>query len=171
MAVGVGAGHIAPAGGGFEPQRVFNWTLLIPGLDDSELIRLSAERVQLPKISTAVMHVRYMNEDVKVSGGASVEANSITCRDWVDRKTLATLNKWMEQVHNPADGKIGYASDYKRQITIQLVDSKGEIKRSVTGKGVWPSSLSFSDLEMGTDQGQVKISMTLQVDRYTMNLD
>jgi len=171
VAVNVGAGHIAPAGGGFEPQRVFNWVLLIPGLDDTELIRLSAERVQLPKLSTAVQHIRYMNEDVKVSGGASVEANSITCRDFVDRKVLATLEKWLKQVHDSDTGKIGYASSYKRNITIQLIDSMGEVKRSVTGKGVWPSSMSFSDLDYNTDTGQVKINLTLQVDRYTFNLD
>ena len=82
--------------------------LILPGVDDPELIRLSVEKVQLPRLSTAVMHLRYMNEDVKVSGGASVDSNSIVCRDFVDRQTLKVLNKWMEQVHDPATGKKYY---------------------------------------------------------------
>lgn len=164
------ASHLAPAGGGFEPQRVFNWVLVLPGIDDPELIRLSVEKVQMPKLSTAVMHLRYMNEDVKVSGGASVDSNNIVCRDFVDRKVLATLNKWVEQVHDPATGNIGYASDYKKQATIQLLDPKGEVQRSVTAKGVWPSSLSFSDLDYNTDNGEVKITLVLQVDKYAMAL-
>ena len=170
MAYEMSASHLAPAGGGFEPQRVFNWVLILPGVDDPELIRLSVEKVQLPRLSTAVMHLRYMNEDVKVSGGASVDSNSIVCRDFVDRQTLKVLNKWMEQVHDPATGKIGYASDYKKQATIQLVDPKGEIKRQVVAKGVWPSSISFNDLDYNIDSGEVKVTLTLQVDKYRMEL-
>ena len=164
------AGHLASAGGGFEPQRVFNWVLILPGVGDPELIKLSVEKVQLPRLSTAVMHMRYMNEDVKVSGGASVDSNSIVCRDFVDRAVLKQLNDWMAQVHDPVTGKIGYASEYKKQATIQLIDPKGEVKRSVTAKGVWPSSISFSDLDYNTDTGEVKVTLTLQVDKYTMNL-
>lgn len=170
MAYSPSASHLAPAGGGFEPQRVFNWVLLLSGIDDVELIRLSVEKVQMPALNTAVMHLRYMNEDVKVSGGAHVGANSIVVRDFVDKPTLRVLNKWMEKVHDPATGKIGYASDYKKQGTIQLVDPKGEIKRAVVAKGVWPSSMTFSDLTYETDQGEVKISLTLQVDRWEMQL-
>lgn len=170
MTYDMSAGHLAPAGGGFEPQRVFNWVLVLPGVNDPELIRLSVEKVQMPKLSTAVMQLRYMNENVKVSGGASVDANNIVCRDFVDRKVLATLNQWVEQVHNPATGSIGYASDYKKQATIQLLDPKGEVMRSVTAKGVWPSSLSFSDLDYNADTGEVKITLVLQVDKYAMSL-
>lgn len=166
MSYDMSAGHLAPAGGGFEPQRVFNWVLILPGIEDPELIRLSIERVQMPKLSTAVMHLRYMNEDVKVSGGASVDANTIVCRDFVDRRVLATLNTWMAQVHDPETGKIGYASEYKKQGTIQLLDPHGDVMRSVTAAGVWPSSMSFSDLDYTTDNGEVKITLVLQVDKY-----
>ena len=170
MAYDMSAGHLAPAGGGFEPQRVFNWVLVLPGVVDPELIRLSIEKAQMPKLSTAVMHLRYMNEDVKVSGGASVDGNSIVCRDFVDRKVLATLNAWMASVHDPETGNIGYASDYKKQGTIQLLDPKGEVQRSVTAKGMWPSSMSFSDLDYTADSGEVKITLVLQVDKYHMDL-
>lgn len=167
--INVSAGHLAPAGGGFEPQRSFNWTVIIPGIDDPELIRLSAERVGMPNISTGVMLLRYQNENVKVSGTAVVAANSIVCRDFVDRKTLATLNKWMEQVHDPATGAIGYASEYKKSATLQLIDVHGDVKRQVTAKGCWPSGLQFTELSYESDD-IVKITMTLQVDKYLMEL-
>jgi len=170
MAYNMTAGHLAPAGGGFEPQRVFNWVLILPGVDDPELIRLACERVQLPRLSTAVMHLRYMNEDVKVSGGASVDSNTIVVRDFVDRKVLATLNAWMEQVHDPATGNIGYASQYKKQATVQLLDPAGEVKRQATAKGIWPSSMNFTDLDYNADTGEVKITLVLQVDKWKMEL-
>ena len=170
MAYDMTAGHLAPAGGGYEPQRVFNWVLVLTGVSDPELIRLSIEKVQMPRLSTAVMHLRYMNEDVKVSGGASVDSNTIVCRDFVDRQTLAVLNAWMEQVHDPLTGKIGYASEYKKQGTIMLLDPHGEALRQVTAQGVWPSSISFSDLDYNVDTGEVKVTLTLQVDKYVMAL-
>ena len=66
-------------------------------------------------------------------------------------------------------GIIGYASDYKKNATVQLVDPKGEVKRSFTLEGVWPSQLSFTDLDYNSDSSEVKISMTLQVDVYKFN--
>jgi hypothetical protein len=162
------AGHLAPAGGGFEPQRVFNWVLVLPGVKDPELIRLACEKVQLPRLSTAVMMLRYMNENVKVSGGASVDSNTITVRDFVDRQVLATLNDWMEQVHDPISGDIGYASDYKLQGTIQLLDPKGNVMRQATALGMWPSSMSCSDLDYNADTGEVKVTLVLQVDKWKL---
>jgi len=170
MAVSMVASHLGSPAGGFEPQRAFNWVLVLPGTNDPELIRLSVERVGLPSIGTAVIHMRYMNEDIKVSGGASVDANSITVRDFVDRQTFATLNTWMEEVHNPASGSIGYAANYKKQGTVQLVDPSGEVKRQVIAKGIWPSKLSAVDLDYNADQALVKITMQLQVDKYEIQL-
>jgi len=166
MPVNMTAGHLGAPAGGFEPQRTFNWVLILPGTRDPELIRLSVESVALPSIGTAQIHLRYMNEDIKVSGGASVDANSITVRDFVDRQTFAVLNAWMNEVHDPATGNIGYASDYKKQGTLQLVDPKGEVKRQIIAKGVWPSKLTASNLDYNNDSGVVKISLQLSVDKY-----
>lgn len=168
MAVTMTASHLGSPAGGFEPQRSYNWVLVLPGTSDPDLIRLSVERVSLPSIGTAVIHMRYMNEDIKVSGGASVDANSITVRDFVDRQTYATLNAWMEQVHDPATGAIGFASDYKKQGTLQLVDPKGNVMRQIIVKGVWPNKISATDLDYNSDSGLVKINLQLSVDKYDL---
>lgn len=166
--VNMTAGHLGSPAGGFEPQRSFNWVLILPGVKDPELIRLSVERTGLPSIGTAVIHMRYMNEDIKVSGGASVDANSITVRDFVDRQTYATLYAWTAQVHDPQTGQIGYAADYKKQGTLQLVDPKGEVKRQIIVKGVWPSKITATDLDHNSDSGIVKINLQLSVDKYDL---
>lgn len=169
MAISVSSAHIAPSSGGFEPQRAFNWVLILSGVSDPELIRLTVEKVQMPRVSNSVIRLRYQNTDVKVAGGASVDANAITVRDFVDKPVLKVLTDWRKQVHDMQTGIIGYAQDYKKTATIQLIDPKGEVKRSVTVDGVWPSQLSFTDLDYNSDSSEVKISMTLQVDRYKFN--
>lgn len=170
MAEVMTAGHIAPAGGGFEPQRVFNWKLTLPGLTDPEVITLSIESIRMPQISTAVIKQRYLNEDVKVSGGASVGDNQIVVRDYVDRPVFKVLNEWMEQVHNPVTGAIGFASDYKKQGVIRLLDPKGNTVRTIIAKGMWPNSLTAAELNYATDTGDMKITLSLQVDKYEFNL-
>jgi hypothetical protein len=170
MAISMSSGHLAPSSGGFEPQRAFNWTLILPGVSDPELVRLAVEKIQMPRVSNSVIRLRYMNTDRKVAGGASVDANAITVRDFVDKPVLKVLSDWRKQVHDMGASEIiGYASDYKKNATVQLVDPKGEVKRSYTLMGVWPSQLSFTDLDYNSDSSEVKISMTLQVDTYKFN--
>lgn len=167
------AGHIAPGGGivTFEPQRTFNWILLLSGVgsfsggEAVDLLRLSVLSVQLPRISTNVLVMRYMNENVKVSGSAVVDANSITVRDFVDKNTFALLNRWMEEVHDPITGNIGYAANYKKQGSLLLVGPDGEREREIKLLGVWPNSLSASELSHESE-GDVKVQMSLQVDKY-----
>ena len=167
--INMSAGHLAPSSGGFEPQRAFNWTLILPGVSDPELVRLAVEKIQMPRVSNSVIRLRFQNQDRKVAGGASVDANAITVRDFVDKPVLKVLSDWRKQVHDMQAGIIGYASDYKKNATVQLVDPKGEVKRSFTLEGVWPSQLSFTDLDYNSDSSEVKISMTLQVDVYKFN--
>jgi len=169
MSISMSAGHLAPSSGGFEAQRSFNWTLILPGVSDPELVRLAVEKIQMPRVSNSVIRLRYQNQDRKLAGGASVDANAITVRDFVDKPVLKVLSDWRKQVHDMQTGIIGYASDYKKNATVQLLDPKGEVKRSFTLEGVWPSQLSFTDLDYNSDSSEVKISMTLQVDTYKFN--
>jgi hypothetical protein len=167
------ASHIAPGGGvvTFEPQRTFNWILLLSGAglfsggDAIDLLRLSVVNVQLPRISTQVLTLRYMNENVKASGSAIVDANSITVRDFVDKNTFAMLNRWMEEVHNPVTGNIGYAANYKKQGSLLLVGPDGEREREIILKGIWPNALQAAELSYESE-GTVNIQMSLQVDKY-----
>lgn len=167
MAIEVSAKHILSADGGFEVQRAFNWALILPGLGiGSEVIRLSVESVRGFNTSNAVIDVRYQNESRKAAGGVSVGTNAISIRDYVDQDVLGILYSWRKLVHNPETGIIGYASDYKRQAVLQLLDSKGEVKRSLVLMGCWPSDLTTQDLSYNSTTQQWHISMTLQVDTY-----
>lgn len=173
----LGAHHLAPGGGSvtFEPQRAFNWVLVLTGIgafsgqDDVDLVRLSVESVSFPEFSTAKIPLRYLNEDVKVSGGASVADNNITVRDFVDKNLFRVLNKWMEEVHDPVSGKIGYAANYKKTGSLYLVGPDGEREREVRMKGVWPTSLTASPLSYESVDQVVKIAMTLSVDKYDLS--
>lgn len=170
------ARHLAPQGGGFEPQRAFNWVLTLSALDSIpnapanavDMIRLAVEKVQFPRFGTQVITMRYLNENRKVAGGAIVQGNQIVVRDFVDQQVFNALNAWMEAVHSVGTGGIGYASSYKRTGSLQLLDTLGNTRGSIKCIGAWPSEFSADQLDYETDSGVVKVNLTLQVDKYNM---
>lgn len=174
MAVPVSAAHLAPAGASirFEPSRVYNYSLIIPGLggDGTELIRLSVESVSGFQTNNAVIDMRYQNESRKVAGGAIVGGVRIVVRDFVDIPTGRILRDWRNQVHNPETGEIGFAFEYKRNASLIMNDPKGGDVRQILLKGVWPSSFYTPDFTYNSTNGTVKIQMALEVDTYRLDL-
>lgn len=173
MPVNVSAGHLAPAGATtrFEPSRVYNYSLIIPGLGDgTELIRLSVESVSGFSTSNAVIDMRYQNESRKVAGGAIVGGISLVVRDFVDIPTGRILRDWRKQVHDPETGAIGFANEYKRNASLIMNDPKGGDVRQILLKGVWPSDLRMPNFTYTSQSETVKIQMSLQVDMYRLDL-
>ena len=174
MPVTVSARHLAPAGASsrFEPSRVYNYSLIIPGLGDgTDLIRLSVESVSGFNTSNAVIDMRYQNESRKVAGGAVVGGVRLVVRDFVDVPTGRILRDWRKQVHDPETGEIGYANEYKRNASLIMNDPKGrDIARQILLKGVWPSSFSTPEFTYNSTNATVKIQMALEVDTYKLDL-
>lgn len=174
--IDMSARHLAPQGGGYEPQRAFNWVLILSALDtipnapanSVDMVRLSVEKVQFPSFGTQVIQIRYMNENRKVAGGALVQGNQIVVRDFVDQQVFNALNAWMLAVHNVSTGAIGYASEYKRTASLQLTDPQGNIRGSIKCIGTWPSNFSAEQLDYESDSSLIKVNLTLQVDLYDM---
>lgn len=172
MTVNVSASQLAPAGASirFEPSRVYNFSLIIPGLGDgTDLVRLSVESVSGFNTNNEVINMRYQNESRKVAGGANVGNVTVTIRDFVDIPTAAILRDWRYQVHDPGTGNIGYAFEYKRNASLVMNDPKGNDTRQILLKGVWPSSFNTPDFTYTSTTGTVKISMVLVVDMYSLD--
>ncbi len=175
MPVTVSAGHLAPGGGTtrYEPSRSYNYALLIPMLPGDpvgELIRLSVESVSGFNTNNAVIDMRYQNESRKVAGSAHVGNISIVVRDFVDTQTAAVLAAWRRLVHDPDTGEIGFASEYKRQGSLLMLDPKGGDTRSISLVGIWPSSFNTPEFSYTSTTGTVKITMNIIVDTYSLNL-
>jgi hypothetical protein len=174
MAEQMSAAHLASQGH-FEPQRAFNWLLHIDDLNvnigkmqANKTIKLAVESISYPRFSTQVISQRYLNQARKVAGGATVDAMNVSIRDYVDQPTFQVLNGWMELVHDPVTGKIGTTDKYKKPGSLILMGPDGEERGRIHLHGVWPSQFSGTELSYGTDNADVKIAMTLQVDIFDM---
>jgi len=172
MSVHVWADHIAKEGGGFEPQRQHNWTLVVGNLPGMDLVQLSLASGFLPRGGNDEVEVPFGNERVYVAGKAIWEAGSVVCRDYVDRDVAATLWRWRTQVYNPQTGQIGLARDYKKQGEIWLFGpnsiegSAGYRTRVWVVRGMFPIAASWAaqGLDMASSQ-QVMIDITFRFDK------
>jgi hypothetical protein len=143
----------------------------VPGVDLTDIQRLvlSVKSVDFPRYGTAIITMKWLNENRKVAGAAQVQPITVTIRDFVDINTYGLIDTWMNKVHSATNGSIGFASRYKATGYLTLLTPEGEDRSSngdgIKCTGIWPSDFSASRLDYDSDTGLVEIALTLQVDK------
>lgn len=163
----VSAKHLAPGPGGkHEPQRLYDWQLqlTVPGAGD---IIWTVESAFLPTESNEVIELPYGNEVQFVAGKARVEPGNISIRDMCDVDMQKHVSEWRKKVHDFETGATGWATDYKTNGYLVLLDPTGSRKqRKWKITGLWPQSVNFS--EAGLEYGNndiVRIGVSIVFDR------
>ncbi len=164
------ANHLGGQAGGFEPQRVNNGELIITGLEGigggrDDALRLSVASFPLPKVSTGVIEVGYLNERRKFAGHTAYDDLSVTFKDHVDKDTAAILWKWRQIVHDPVTGKTGMAAAYKKLAYIRLYAPNGTIERQYRLEGCWLSAMDPGEIDYQGEDA-VNIQVTLTIDKF-----
>lgn len=160
------ADHIGAVGGGFELQRSNNALLYIVNLagNENDLITFSLASFPLPKLSSGIIEVPYLNEKRKFAGQITYDDISIVINDYVDKDTSKLLHQWRYLVQNPVTGKVGFKKAYAKEARMVMFGPDGTQEREYTLKGVWPSSLDAGEADFASEDG-VKINLTLSIDK------
>ncbi len=163
--------NIAAAGGGYEPQRVNNWTIQIDGSGipnwNDQVIELSLGTFDPPSDTIEPLEIPYANENRKVAGRVTRDNVTLMVRDYVEQQVYEMLKSWQELVFDPTTNRIGWARDYKKSATLNQFDPEGGVIRQLVAEGVWPSKVSMNTLDQaGNDQ--VQITVDLVVDFLTI---
>lgn len=158
------ATHLAPAGGGYEPQRRYNWFLYLNGVAGAEQIRLSCQKAFLPDEQNDEIQLSFGNEKVYVAGQTTYATGNIVVNDMVDKDIYGLLRQWRLQVYDPTTGNIGLAAQYKKTARIVLVAPDTTSPRQYQLTGLWPMKISPGDLDY-TSNSVIEISMTLRFDK------
>jgi hypothetical protein len=168
MANTLGTQYLLAQGSGanYELLRKQCWVVTIPGVVD---ITLLAQSVSIPEITTTQVRVHHFNEEVKGAGSPTCGNISIEVLDAIAPDVFTELDLWAQQVYNPVDGSMQYASTYKKQIVIQQMDQLGAIQRTWNAFGCFPLNHPTPDtLEYGSSE-VVKFKMMLSCDRVIPN--
>lgn len=160
------AEHIAPALGGFEPQRTFNWSLEI-ALDDAGdqiLIMQGLDSFKAPTVSNEEIELNYANESRYVPGKAKYEAIPLVLKDFVDQGVAQAVLKWSYLCYNPETGSIGLARNLKKTADLVLYAPDQSSARFWKLFGCWPQQVEWGELDMNNSEN-VKITVNLRYDR------
>lgn len=157
----LGAMHLSNSKS-FEIQRTNHFEVQIQGF--GEEITLLVESFPLPKISNSPIELSYGNSKVKVAGQASLEDGELVIKDAIGVDTEKKIYDWHRQVYNPETDRIGWAADYKRQVTVFQYAPDGTFIRTWKVLGAWPSNVNYGDM---TNEGGDKktVSVTLSFDK------
>lgn len=152
----------------YEVQRTNNFRIIFDGtIDPNAYIELACTSTGLPTISNEPIELAHGNSSVKVAGKASVDDISVTVKDFIESDIEKILWDWRLKVYNPETGKVGWASNYKKDATIVQYGPNGEHLRKWQLKGVWPQSLDLGELSY-EDSSAKAVTMNLSVDNAYM---
>jgi hypothetical protein len=160
------AQHLSPAGGFFEVQRQYNWSLEI-ALDDAGdqvLITQGLESFTGPDCDVGEIELNYGNETRYVAGRAKFQEAPLVVRDFVDIGVFNALMKWFRQVYNSETGAIGLARNYKKNADLVMVAPDQSVARAWKLIGVWPRRMHHGDFSM-ENVDKVRIECLLRYDR------
>lgn len=146
----------------YEVQRSNHFEVIIPGLGEDFTLLVS--RCNLPEVNITPTELPYGNTKVKVAGLVEYGEGSLEVRDSIVKDTELKISKWQDQIYNKETGKMGWASDYKRDCKVNQYAPDGTYVRSWVLEGAWPSTVTYG--EMDYTNGEAKpIAMTLQYDQ------
>jgi hypothetical protein len=142
----------------YEPLRKFRWILQIDGVDAYTL--KTAARPQLTFDETVI---DYINTKRYVSGKQTWNPIAITTHDPIAPSASQKIMDWVRINYEPLTGRMGYATYYKKNISLKLLDPQGTVVQLWDIIGAWPQDVNFGDLDYASSDN-TEISFTLRFD-------
>jgi hypothetical protein len=74
---------------------------------------------------------------------------------------------WLRLNYEPLTGRMGYATFYKKDITLKLLDPQGTVVELWDMTGAWPQDINWGDLDYASSDN-VEINFSLRYDNATL---
>jgi phage tail-like protein len=166
-----------------DPLEKFRFAVSWTDNGDSEntaLVRLGFHDIQMPKRSTTKINYREgIDPDInQLSPGLSTMEDVVMSRGLIIEDTNNEFYKWMSAVHNPTTGHISRAAlaarspdaaaaNYRKDVTVQMLDREGNTVRQWTLYQAWPMNfVPGSDLNAGEDGEKSLEQLTLAYEDF-----
>lgn len=148
-----------------EPKKKNRWIMEFPELNFAEWMVQTSSR---PTINIGEIPIPYMNTETYVAGRSTWDTIQITFIDNIGPSTSQKVMEWIRQCVEHSTGRMGYASQYKKQLILKMLDPAGVTVEQWTIYGAFPTNANFGDLDMGTDD-LAQVSITVRFDYAIMN--
>jgi len=146
----------------YEPKRKFRWILQIDGVD--AFVMKTAARPQATFEETVV---DYVNAKRYLSGKMAWNPMAVTMHDPVAPSAAQKIMDWLRLNYEPLTGRMGYATFYKKDITLKLLDPQGTVVELWDIRGAWPQDINWGDLDYASSDN-AEIAFTMRFDNATL---
>jgi phage tail-like protein len=149
------------------------------GSEGTALVRLGFHDIQMPKRSTTKISYREgIDPDInQVAAGLSTMEDIVMSRGVIIEDANGEFYKWISAVHKPTAGHVGSEAinargkaalnDYKKDITIKLLDREGNVARQWLLSNAFPMHFTpASDLNAGEDGDKAMEQLTLAYEDF-----
>jgi len=142
----------------FEPKMKNRFIMEIDGIP-SYLIKTAAR----PQVNFETVTLDHINVKRYIKGKASWQPISITLYDPIVPSGAQAVNEWIRIHQESTTGVDGYSSEYKKDITFNLISPNGEKIEQWVLKGAFITDANFNDVSWDSSD-VTDISLTLQYD-------
>ncbi len=142
----------------YEPKRKYRWLLEIDGVD--AFVMKTAGRPQSTFEETVI---DYINAKRWISGKQAWNPIQVTLHDPIAPSAAQKVMTWMRLNYENLTGRAGYASVYKKDISLKLLDPQGAVVELWDIKGAWPMDIQWGDLDYASSDN-VEISFSMRFD-------
>lgn len=146
----------------FEPKRKFRWILQIDGLD-AFVLKTGAR----PQMTFEETVIDWINTKRYLSGKGAWNPLSITMHDPVAPSAAQKIMDWLRLNYEAQTGRMGYATMYKKNISLKVLDPQGTVVELWDIIGAWPQDINWGDLDMASSD-PVEIAFQLRFDNAVL---
>jgi hypothetical protein len=137
----------------FEPKRKFRWIMDIDGIDAFTL--KTGARPQMTFEETVI---DYINTKRYVAGKMTYSPLNITLQDPIAPSAAQKAISWVRLAYEVITGRGGYASQYKKNFDVKMLDPQGAVVEQWNIQGAWIQDFNGGELDFASsDNAEVAL--------------
>jgi len=151
----------------FEPKIKNRYIFSIAGAGDTGLDAYLIKTAARPSIVFQEVKLEQLNLIRYVKGKGEWGTITVTLYDPIIPSAAQAVQEWIKLSHEALTGRDGYAVNYKKECTIQVLGPVGDLIEQWTLTGTWIQSANFQGLDF-TSNDPVDIELVLRYDYATL---
>ena len=151
-----------------DPNEIF-FTPFDPKLNNRFIMEIDGipaylvKTLERPTVTSEVVTLDHINVKRYTKGKTSWSTVGCTLYDPIVPSGAQAVNEWIRLHHESVTGVDGYSSEYKKDITFNLLSPNGEKIEQWIIKGAFLTAANFQDLDFASND-VVDIGLTIQYD-------
>ena len=158
-------------GGGARPN-LFKATINFPGYADGdvELSSFLCKSALLPESTIGLITVPFRGRNLKVAGDRTFAPWTVTIINDTTMDTRNALERWMNGINAMSDNSgLENPADYQVDAFVDQLDRAGNVIKSHTFRGMWPTTLDNIDLGYDTNDSVEEFGITFRYQFHESN--